>query len=90
MAFAEVEEGVVKIDHEGETSGDGLYKLGLMFSTGQGVPVNLVEAHKWFNLAALKGSLDAKAHRGEVAEQMSKTEIAQAQRAAREWLRESA
>ncbi|HAC57302.1 MAG TPA: hypothetical protein DCF73_02975, partial [Rhodobiaceae bacterium] len=35
---------------------DALYNLGLMYSTGRGVDVDLVTAHKWFNLAAMKGS----------------------------------
>lgn len=48
--------------------------------------VNLVAAHKWFNLAALKGRADAIAMRREVAELMSEAEIADAQREARTWM----
>jgi hypothetical protein len=40
----------------------------------------------WFNLAAVRGSEAAKECRRELADQMSKDEVAQAQRAAREWL----
>ncbi len=37
-----------------------LYDLGIAYSTGSGgVAVDLVEAHKWFNLAALNGSTEA-------------------------------
>ncbi len=67
-------------------SGDILYKLGLLFSTGRDAAMNLVEAHKWFNLAALKGSDDAKTYRRELADQMSTSDVAAAQQAAREWL----
>ena len=65
---------------------DALYNLGLAYSTGQGVGVDFVAAHKWFNLAALKGRVDAIALRREVAEMMSEIEIAMAQREARAWI----
>ncbi|MCR6643641.1 MAG: sel1 repeat family protein [Terricaulis sp.] len=65
---------------------DNLYKLGLIYSTGQGGDVDLIQAHMWFNLAASRGSEAAKDCRRELADMMSKDEIAQAQRAAREWL----
>ena len=45
-----------------------------------------MSAHKWFNLAAMRGNQDAKRYRMELAREMSKTEIAEAQRQAREWL----
>ncbi len=48
--------------------------------------MDLVEAHKWFNLAAVRGSEDAKICRKDMAEQMSAHEVAAAQKAAREWL----
>jgi TPR repeat protein len=64
-----------------------LYDLGIAYSTGSGgVAVDLVEAHKWFNLAALNGSLEAQECRADVAEDMSAREIAEAQRQARAWL----
>lgn len=65
---------------------DALYDLGLLFSTGQGVELNLVEAHKWFNLAAQRGVQRANIDRAELARDMSPREIAEAQRQAREWL----
>lgn len=67
-------------------SSDALYNLGLMYSTGTEVEPNLVMAHKWFNLAAMKGSEAARSYRAELAQEMSKEEIAEAQRQAREWL----
>lgn len=66
---------------------ENLYKLGLSYSTGQGAPLDLVEAHKWFNLAAMMGSDEAKFYRQEISEDMTRLEIAKAQRAAREWLK---
>lgn len=64
-----------------------LYDLGMIYSSGScGGAVDLVEAHKWFNLAAVAGSEDAQHCRAEIAEDMSAREIAIAQRAARDWL----
>ncbi|MFZ5739717.1 hypothetical protein BJ123_11257 [Rhodopseudomonas thermotolerans] len=65
---------------------DALFDLGLLFASGRGAPVDLVAAHKWFNLAALKGRTDAIAYRRELAELMSADEIAVAQREARAWI----
>ena len=64
-----------------------LFELGMMYSVGRDAPVDLIAAHKWFNLAAMKGNADAVRLRREVANQMSHVEIAAAQRAARDWLR---
>ena len=72
---------------EGPAAGDMLFELGMMYSVGRDVPIDLVSAHKWFNLAAMKGNDDAVRLRREVATQMSDVEIATAQRAARDWLR---
>ena len=66
---------------------DAQYKVGLLFSTGQeGAPIDYVMAHKWLNLAAVRGSDDARRLRAELAGDMSRDEIAQAQRLAREWM----
>ena len=46
-----------------------------------------VSAHKWFNLAATRGNLEAARCRQELAYEMSPAEVMAAQRAAREWLR---
>lgn len=63
-----------------------LFDLGVAYSTGSGVGLDLVEAHKWFNLAAVSGLRPAQAARAEVAAGMSAREIAEAQRQARAWL----
>jgi TPR repeat protein len=65
---------------------DVLFERGLYWASGRSGVVNLVAAHKWFNLAALKGRVDAIEMRREVAEQMSDAEIAAAQRDARAWM----
>ena len=66
---------------------DALYELGVVYSTGSsGVGVDLVEAHKWFNLAALSGSSLAQQCRADISEEMTAREIAEAQRGARAWL----
>jgi TPR repeat protein len=72
---------------EGAAAGDILFELGMMYSLGRDTPIDLVAAHKWFNLAAMKGNADAIRLRREIASQMSDTDIATAQRAARDWLR---
>jgi uncharacterized protein len=75
---------------EGAAAGDMLFELGMMYSVGRDVPVDLVSAHKWFNLAAMRGNVEAIRLRREIADQMSDGEIATAQRAARAWLRGTA
>ena len=68
-----------------------LYELGVAYSTGTGgVEVDFIEAHKWFNLAALNGSTQAQECRADIAEDMTAREIADAQRQARAWLADMA
>jgi TPR repeat protein len=70
----------------GQANGDMFFELGMMYSTGRSVPPDLVSAHKWFNLAAMRGNRDAIRLRLEIAAEMSEVEVAAAQRAARDWL----
>ncbi len=66
---------------------DALYDLGMAYSTGSGgIEVDLIEAHKWFNLAALNGSEAATMCRADISDEMTAREIAEAQRQARAWL----
>jgi uncharacterized protein len=66
---------------------DALFELGITYSTGRGgIAVDLIEAHKWFNLAALSGCTRGQECRAEIALEMSAREIAEAQRQARAWL----
>lgn len=63
------------------------FDLGVAFSTGaSGLDVDLIEAHKWFNLAAVAGHVESQVCRAEISEEMSAREIAEAQREARAWL----
>lgn len=66
---------------------DAYYELGITYAAGtDGVEVDLVQAHKWFNLAALAGDERGHGSRAEIAWDMTAREIAEAQRAARAWL----
>ena len=65
---------------------EALYNLGLAYSTGQGVDVDYVAAHKWFNLAAMRGSEVAKTWRAQISRELDSGQIAEALRQAREWL----
>lgn len=67
-------------------SGEAFFQLGIAYATGRDGVSDLVSAHKWFNLAAMKGNRDALRYRYEIAQEMTTGQIAQAQRAAREWL----
>ena len=70
---------------QGDTA--AYYDLGVAYSTGShGVGCDLVEAHKWFNLAAVAGHEESAWCRADIAEEMTAREIAEAQRRAREWL----
>ncbi|MEO6040954.1 MAG: hypothetical protein ABIP41_03565 [Croceibacterium sp.] len=63
------------------------YDLGIAFSTGShGAGCDLIEAHKWFNLAAVSGHEEAAWCRADISEEMTARDIAEAQRRARHWL----
>lgn len=65
---------------------DILFELGMMYATGRDCDVDVIAAHKWFNIAAIKGSNRAVTLRQELASSMSKPDIAKALREAREWM----
>ncbi len=70
-----------------DMSGDDLFRLGMMYSSGQGgCPMDRVSAHMIFNLAAMKGSVEARVYRREMSQEMEQDEIAEAQKAARRWI----
>ena len=71
MARFEILDGTAAPLGEGPAAGDMLFELGMMYSVGRDVPVDLVSAHKWFNLAAVKGNREAIRLRREIADQMS-------------------
>ena len=79
-------------DLDGATLGTGngadvFFELGMMYASGRSVPIDLVSAHKWFNVASMRGNKDAIRLRREIAAEMSDAEIGAAQRAARDWLK---
>jgi uncharacterized protein len=65
------------------SSAEAIFELGMKYCLGRGVTQSNVEAHKWFNIAALKGSDDAKFYRCDISREMSPHDIAEAQRQAR-------
>ena len=63
------------------------FDLGVAYSTGShGAACDLIEAHKWFNLAAVAGYDDAAQCRADISDEMTAREVAEAQRRAREWI----
>jgi uncharacterized protein len=69
---------------------NALFDLGVAYSTGSGgVEIDMIEAHKWFNLAAVNGHEEAMYCRAEISDEMTAREIAEAQRQARAWLQMS-
>src|SRR5882724_51496 len=51
--------GAIENGSIGEASEDMFFRLGMMYSTGAEVPTDYVSAHKWFNLAAMRGNAEA-------------------------------
>lgn len=63
------------------------FDLGVAYSTGShGAECDMIEAHKWFNIAASQGHEEASWCRSDISDEMTAREIAEAQRRAREWL----
>jgi uncharacterized protein len=83
--------GYQAVENEAEISvaaatAEVLLEIGMKYCIGRDVAQNYVLAHKWFNLAALKGSESAKQYRCEISREMSPSDVADAQRQARAWL----
>jgi len=76
-----------RLAEAGRGDTDACLELGMAYSSGSGnTIVDLIQAHKWFNLAALRGNSEAQNWRAEIAGEMNAREIAEAQRQARAWL----
>ena len=86
MARFELPEFALAGAGEAPATADSMFELGMMYASGRDGPVDLVTAHKWFNIAATKGHVEAARMRREIAAEMKDAEIGQAQRAARDWL----
>ena len=69
---------------EASDNADVLFELGLLYASGRSVGLDLVSAHKWFNLAAMKGIDEARRWRAQLSGEMSANQIAEAQRQARD------
>lgn len=70
-----------------DMDGDALFRLGMLYSSGSGgCPMDRVSAHMIFNLAAMKGSVEARVYRREMSMEMEREEIAEAQKAARRYI----
>jgi peptidoglycan hydrolase-like protein with peptidoglycan-binding domain len=69
----------------GQDDADAQYMLGRLYAAGNGTLQDYPEAHKWFNLAVARGHRHAAQARDAVAGNMSRRQIAQAQRMARDW-----
>ena len=90
MAFTEVEVQEAREAIETGANSADLFRLGLIYSTDvEDRGPDFVEAHKWFNLAAMLGSQPAKAYRDEIACEMSPEDVTAAQRTARDWLKQN-
>jgi len=90
MAFTDFEVKETKAAIAADCKSEDLFRLGLMYSTElEDRGPDFVEAHKWFNLAAMMGSQPAKAYREEIKMEMSSDDVTLAQRAARGWLKEN-
>lgn len=66
---------------------DALFELGKLYAIGRDGSPDLVTAHKWFNLAAVRGNRSALDYRKEISREMTAADIAEAQRQARDWLK---
>ena len=89
MAYADVQLEAPEAQLTKDASADELYRIGLIYSEGMDVAVDLVAAHKWFNLAATRGHREGKLCRQEMADMMSADDIVKAQKAAREWMKKA-
>ena len=61
------------------------HDLGVLYFNGEGVPQDFVQAHMWLNLAAAQGDQKSQQVIDKVAKEMTSSQIAEAQRLAREW-----
>lgn len=86
MSTIEAKQAAERVELPATEGPETLLDLGLRYCAGREVPLDMIEAHKWFNIAALRGNDAAKQYRQEISREMSRADIGQAQRRAREWL----
>lgn len=63
-----------------------LLEMGMKYAIGRDCEIDVIEAHKWLNIPAIRGNQKAERMRNQVAATMSKSELAAALRCAREWM----
>lgn len=68
------------------STGEDIYRVAIAYASGVDVETDIVAAHKWFNLAAVRGHEDAQIQRQEMSDLMSSDEVRLALKAAREWI----
>jgi TPR repeat protein len=81
--YAEAAKWIRRVAEQGDARGQ--FILGVMYADGDSVPQDFVLAHMWFNLSASNGDPRAKEKRETQAGRMTREQIAEAQRLAREW-----
>jgi len=90
MAFTDVEVKEAEAAIAAGAKSEDLFRLGLIYSTDlEDRGPDFVEAHKWFSLAAMMGSMPAKSYCAEIKMEMTTEDLTLAQRAARGWLAEN-
>jgi uncharacterized protein len=89
MAYADIQFERPEAALTKDASADDFYRMGLIYSEGMDCAIDLVSAHKFFNLAASRGHREGKLCRQEMADMMPATDIVKAQRAAREWMKKA-
>lgn len=77
---------IEKVIRGAQSKADAYCNLGLIYATGKSGRVDMVAAHKWLNIAAIRGSERAVNYRATLAAKMSKADLALALREAREWM----
>lgn len=86
MARFEIHSADMGLMGESPSTADILFQMGLDSASGRHGVTDLISAHKWFNIAAMKGNREAAQYRRDLSAEMTREDIAEAQRAAREWL----
>lgn len=90
MAFTDIEVQEAREAIHVKAEAADLFRLGLIYSTDhEDRGPDMVEAHKWFSLAAMLGSCPAKAYCSELMIEMTREDLTLAQRAARGWMLEN-
>jgi TPR repeat protein len=82
--YTEAAKWIRRAAHQGMANAQN--NLGALYMSGQGVTQDYVEAYKWFNLSAVGGEKDLVINRDTARRHMTPSQIAEAQRFAREFI----